>query len=211
MGIPLALTALIATALSPLATGLAGGAGGDPMILPDYVRLQVVANSDSEYDQALKHSVRDAVCGALAGRVGVLETQEQAMALLAGKLSEVQDTVDRTMHSLGCSYAAEISLGQMDFPAKSYGGEVVPPGTYPALRVTLGEGHGRNWWCVVFPPLCFIDAGAGLATPPQSPGGLEGGQIKIEVKSWLRERLSSPVWQAVWEQIKAYLELSAAQ
>ncbi len=189
----------------------------DVLVLPDYVRLQVVANSDSEYDQDVKERVRDAVRSTLAGSVNIPQTQAEALAMLAGELRTVRAAVDLLLRSLDCPYTAEVSLGRMDFPAKSYGGTVVPPGNYAALRVTLGRGGGRNWWCVVFPPLCFVDTGGGgLATAPGSdaapaPVGDGEGGFQVEIRSWLMEQLRKPEWRSAWSGILTYLRHVSAQ
>ncbi|MEA5059752.1 MAG: stage II sporulation protein R [Candidatus Pelethousia sp.] len=120
------------------------------------LRLHVIANSDSEADQAAKLRVRDAI---LAYEDGRLDTQSAASVrrgVLAdgrGLLSVVQESLQES----GMNYGAKLALGRYPFPERTYGGTIYPAGEYAALRVVLGEGAGQNWWCVLFPPLCILE------------------------------------------------------
>ena len=128
------------------------------------VRLHVVANSDSEEDQALKLKVRDAVMGALAPALRGAGDAREALRLMEERLAEMERLAVDVLRRHGKDYPARVSLGRYSFPARTYGDVTLPAGRYQALRVVLGEGRGRNWWCVAFPPLCFNDvtgAGAG--------------------------------------------------
>ena len=106
-------------------------------------RLHIVANSDNAADQTLKLQVRDAVVAYLT-RAVVMENIPQLEALAAGITADF-------------GYGAYAEVGHFDFPAKRYGQVYMPAGEYPALRLVLGEGVGHNWWCVLYPPLCFVD------------------------------------------------------
>lgn len=118
------------------------------------VRLHVLANSDSEEDQALKLRVRDAV---LEQATAILERstdRRDAESRLRGQLLELERTAEKEIQTAGYSYPVTVKLENTDFPTKEYGSFTLPAGEYLALRVIIGEGQGKNWWCVVFPPLC---------------------------------------------------------
>lgn len=127
------------------------------------IRLRIIANSDSFQDQWLKREVRDAIVAQMNTWAGTLGSYDEAKRMVEGKLPELQQLVDRTIKDRGFSYPAEVDFGQVSFPTKLYGSYVYPAGDYQALRVRIGEAKGQNWWCVLFPPLCFIDMSNGDA------------------------------------------------
>ncbi|KHL91255.1 stage II sporulation protein R [Paenibacillus sp. IHB B 3415] len=130
------------------------------------IRLRILANSDGTGDQLVKRQIRDQVVEQINQWVAGLEdpqSLEQARALIESHLPELNDLVGRELARRGIDYSYKVELGTVPFPTKMYGGRVYPAGEYEALRVTLGAGKGQNWWCVLFPPLCFIDAGSGDA------------------------------------------------
>ncbi|GGH32659.1 stage II sporulation protein R [Paenibacillus segetis] len=136
-------------------------------IIPqDSIRLRILANSDEVSDQVVKRRVRDAVVEQMNGWVSELENPqdlEEARRIIRTHLQSIKEQVNDTLESSGKNYSYNVELGVVPFPTKMYGGAVYPAGNYEALRVTLGEGLGKNWWCVLFPPLCFVDAGSGDA------------------------------------------------
>lgn len=121
----------------------------------DCIRLHVIANSDSEEDQAVKLKVRDAVLKA-AGELISVETAAEARGEIMRSGGALAEAAERTLRENGMDYGASLYLGRFDFPDRTYGNELYPAGRYEALRVVLGEGAGQNWWCVVFPPLCLV-------------------------------------------------------
>jgi stage II sporulation protein R len=127
------------------------------------IRLRIIANSDSFQDQWLKREVRDAIVAQMNTWVTEIGSYEEAKRLVAQKVPELQQLVDRTIIDRGFSYRATVDFGQVSFPTKLYGSYVYPAGNYQALRVRIGEAKGQNWWCVLFPPLCFIDMSNGDA------------------------------------------------
>jgi stage II sporulation protein R len=127
------------------------------------IRLRIIANSDSIQDQWLKREVRDAIVARMNVWVKEVRSYEEAKQLVAQKLPELQQLVDKTLRDRGFSYSAAVDFGQVPFPTKLYGSYVYPAGNYEALRVRIGEARGQNWWCVLFPPLCFIDMSNGDA------------------------------------------------
>ncbi|MFD2368457.1 stage II sporulation protein R [Brevibacillus sp. GCM10020057] len=125
------------------------------------IRLRIIANSDSFQDQWLKREVRDAVIAQMDTWVKDIGTFQDAKKVVAANLPVLQQVVDETIRDRGFSYKAVVDFGQVPFPTKLYGAYVYPAGNYTALRVQIGEAKGQNWWCVLFPPLCFIDMSNG--------------------------------------------------
>lgn len=141
-------------------------AAAEGLIPQESIRLRILANSDGVGDQAVKRKVRDAVVEQMNAWVGELEdpqSLEAARGIIRDHLPEIGDKVQQTLADNGKEYSYQVELGVVPFPTKMYGGAVYPAGDYEALRITLGEGKGKNWWCVLFPPLCFVDAGSGDA------------------------------------------------
>lgn len=118
------------------------------------VRLHVLANSDSEEDQALKLRVRDAVLEQATAILEQSADRREAESRLRGQLLELERIAAAEITAAGYQYPVTVELENTDFPTKEYDGFTLPAGEYLALRVIIGEGQGRNWWCVVFPPLC---------------------------------------------------------
>ena len=118
------------------------------------VRLHVLANSDSEEDQALKLRVRDAVLEQATAILEQSADRREAESRLRGQLLELERIAAKEIAEEGYDYPVTVNLENTDFPTKEYDGFTLPAGEYLALRVIIGEGQGRNWWCVVFPPLC---------------------------------------------------------
>lgn len=127
------------------------------------IRLRIIANSDSVTDQWLKREVRDAIIAQMNTWVTQIGSYDEARQVVAKRLPELQTLVDKTIKDRGFSYPAVVDFGQVPFPTKLYGSYVYPAGNYEALRVRIGEANGQNWWCVLFPPLCFIDMANGDA------------------------------------------------
>ncbi|MET1171922.1 stage II sporulation protein R [Paenibacillus amylolyticus] len=130
------------------------------------IRLRILANSDAPGDQLVKREIRDAVVAQMGEWVAELENPQsldEARKVIREHLSEIENRVGEELASRGLNYEYQVELGSVPFPTKLYGGTVYPAGDYEAVRITLGEGKGQNWWCVLFPPLCFIDAGTGDA------------------------------------------------
>ena len=132
----------------------------------DAIRLRILANSNSAADQAVKRKIRDAVNANVEKWVQELKSSEQAKRVINAHLDDIRKTVRTQLKSMGLNEKYMVTLGQADFPTKMYGGYVYPAGKYEALVVTLGEGKGANWWCVLFPPLCFLDFDHGDAVKP---------------------------------------------
>lgn len=122
------------------------------------VRLHVLANSDSEEDQALKLRVRDAVLAASDGLLNGVTDTEAALAAVQAQLPRLQAAAQACVAENGYNYPVAVEVREMYFTTRTYDAGTLPAGQYHALRVTIGEGAGRNWWCVVYPPLCLSAA-----------------------------------------------------
>ena len=122
-------------------------------------RLHVIANSNSEEDQNLKYIVRDAVIQYVNSAYNV-ETKADLINSL--DLTAIKDVAQNTVLENGFSYPVTVELGNFNFPTKSYGDISLPAGFYDALRIKIGNSEGKNWWCVMFPPLCFVDVSSGI-------------------------------------------------
>ncbi|MFC0216414.1 stage II sporulation protein R [Paenibacillus chartarius] len=122
------------------------------------IRLRILANSDSASDQWIKYKIRDAIVEQMNGWVTGPQTLDEARETIRGHLPELKALADDLLEKYGYDYEASVELGVVPFPTKMYGEQVYPAGDYEALRVSLGNAEGQNWWCVLFPPLCFVDA-----------------------------------------------------
>lgn len=122
------------------------------------VRFHVLANSDSDEDQALKRSVRDRVIEEMRSKFDESESIDATKELIRSQIPYIQQVAKDEVKKWGKDYDVKVSLGTYPFPTKVYGDVTLPAGNYEALRVVIGAGAGANWWCVLFPPLCFVDA-----------------------------------------------------
>lgn len=127
-------------------------------IAEQIIRLHVIANSDSEEDQAVKMKVKETVITYLRGEMQDATTVEAARQAIREHLPEVEEIAREKLRDEGFRYGASASLEECYFPVKEYGDMTFPAGEYEALRVKLGGSEGRNWWCVMYPTLCFVDS-----------------------------------------------------
>lgn len=123
------------------------------------LRLHVIGNSDSAFDQSVKLKVKDKV-SAIMAEEGVASFDE-AMALAKNNEELILETANTVLRENGADYEATMEVGTYHFPEKTYGNATFKEGNYNAVRIKLGEAEGENWWCVMFPPICFLDAGEG--------------------------------------------------
>ncbi|MGI6703843.1 MAG: stage II sporulation protein R [Clostridia bacterium] len=138
--------------------------GGDSMPVTDaLLRFHIIANSDSPEDQALKLKVRDRIVSEIGGVVSGMETKEEIIEFLRGNMEYIETIAGQEVMNGNMEYGARGEVGQFLFPTRSYGSLVLPAGSYNALRIVLGDGKGANWWCVMFPPLCFVDTKSSVA------------------------------------------------
>ncbi|HDR5266799.1 stage II sporulation protein R [Bacillus cereus] len=136
-----------------------------PSVIPkEAVRLRILANSDSDKDQALKRKVRDEVKAQIDGWVADLTSFEEARKVIQSHIPEIEKTVVNTLKREGSKESFQVKFSKnVKFPTKVYGNFIYPAGEYEAVLITIGEGEGANWWCVLFPPMCFLDFSSGTA------------------------------------------------
>lgn len=125
-------------------------------------RLHVIANSDSKEDQNLKYKVRDSLLNYMNQICKDCSSKDEAIKIVEENKNNFKEIALNTIKENGFSYNVNINIGNFEFPTKSYGDISLPAGNYDALRVEIGEAKGQNWWCVMFPPLCFVDISSGV-------------------------------------------------
>lgn len=157
------------------------------------LRFHVLANSDEEGDQQLKLSVRDAVGTMMAEKLKNVDSLEESRAVVTQNLNEIRDTAQETVRRQGYDYPVTAAMETCRFPEKTYGKFTFPAGSYEALRVVIGSGGGHNWWCVMYPNMCFsgsmyeVDASSGeilrkTLDPQEYQAVLEEGNYEIKFK-----------------------------
>jgi stage II sporulation protein R len=133
------------------------------MAATNLIRLHVLANSDSSEDQSLKYLVRDAIVAELAPELDKSKSIDESRQIMVANLSGLEEVSRGIITDQGYAYPVSAEIGNFYFPTRSYGEFTLPAGQYEAVRVIIGNGEGANWWCVLFPPLCFINVSTGLA------------------------------------------------
>jgi len=121
------------------------------------IRFHVIANSDSERDQALKRRVRNAVVRHMTPEFAKAANLAEARLIAASHLEEIKAVAQSEVNTQGENFPVRAVLGKFSFPVRSYGNLTLPAGEHEAVRIVIGKGQGANWWCVLFPPLCFVD------------------------------------------------------
>ncbi|KGX86458.1 stage II sporulation protein R [Pontibacillus litoralis JSM 072002] len=162
------------------------------VIPDDAIRLRILANSDQEKDQQLKRYVRDVVNENITGWVQEITDIEEAYEEIESRLPEIREIVKMALEKKGVPQSFSVQFDEVDFPAKLYGNYVYPAGVYEAILITLGEGKGANWWCVLFPPLCFLDFDNGTSVAhaeeevePNETDEKEEVEVKFFLLEWL--------------------------
>lgn len=160
------------------------------------IRLRIIANSDSPQDQWLKRRIRDRLVNDVKTWVGSMDDMQTARKEIRRHMEDVKRAVRETVKENGFTYATKVKLGDVSFPTKKYGAYVYPAGTYEAVKVTIGRGEGQNWWCVLFPPLCFVDMSKKDAVPANTKDA-EASELgsKVEVSFLLVE---------MWNKIRSF-------
>ncbi|WP_078550339.1 stage II sporulation protein R [Litchfieldia alkalitelluris] len=159
-----------------------GQANGQLMIPDEAIRLRILANSDSEKDQKLKRIIRDEVNKEITTWVEDLTSIEDARELIKSRLDEIEEIVAEVLERENSPQDYNVDFGNVDFPTKLYGKFLYPAGQYEAILITLGEGNGSNWWCVLFPPLCFLDFSNGEAVDTSEKEKEEKPKVEEEKK-----------------------------
>ena len=146
-------------------------------------RLHVIANSDSEEDQNLKYIVRDKVLEYINNISNNETSKEDIIFLVNENINEIKTIAENTILENGYNYSVKLNIGNFAFPTKSYGDISFPAGYYDALKIEIGKAKGQNWWCVMFPPLCFVDVTNGI--------------VPEESKNIIKENLSSEEYDLI--------------
>lgn len=147
----------------------------------DFLRIHIRADSNDQADQNVKFQVKSAVVDYLTPYLANAQTKQQAMRVVKSQLSEIERVCDKVLADNGFTYTSHAKLCQEDFPDRNYGDVTLASGVYDALIIELGSGSGNNWWCVVYPPLCFV-------------GGESNGTNQIVYRSKLLEIINQ--WKA---------------
>lgn len=158
-------------------------ASQEAAVIPDEaIRLRILANSDSRQDQQIKRAIRDEVNVHITEWVQDLTSIEAAREVIQGHLPDIRRIAEDYVKEQGVAQQVEVEFGKANFPTKLYGEYIYPAGEYEAIVITLGSGQGANWWCVLFPPLCFLDFSNGTAVS-MSPMEEEAGQGQGEASA----------------------------
>lgn len=154
-------------------------------IASEVIRFHVLANSDSEEDQELKLQVRDAILADLEEMLADSTTIEESRERISGQLSNIEEEAEAVIRKEGYDYPVKAALVTDDFPEKTYGDCTFPAGAYEALRVSIGAAGGHNWWCMVYPGLCFTEE--------------SGAYVSTESKELLKQVLTEEEFRLVAE------------
>jgi stage II sporulation protein R len=152
------------------------------------IRFHVLANSDSVEDQTLKLKVRDRVLDYIAPKLRKAKSLEESRKILKLENETIKKIAYEVIKQNGYSYTVKTILSSENFPIKSYGNITLPQGKYEAYRILIGKGNGQNWWCVMFPPLCFVDVTKGETSIKETEklfGGGSGAGITITPVAFL--------------------------
>ena len=122
----------------------------------EYLRIHIRANSNDSIDQSVKYKVKESIVEYMTPWLDGVKNKESAMEILQSHMGAMKAVADDTLVKNGYTYTSRVSLRQEEFPARTYGDLTLDRGVYDALIIELGSGEGDNWWCVVFPPLCFV-------------------------------------------------------
>ena len=126
-------------------------------IAKEIIRFHVVANSDADVDQEVNLVVKDRVVHYMQGKLADAKTKKEAKHIMKKEIPQIKHIAQKTLRKEGYNYSCDVVYHQREFPIKMYGDLTFPAGKYEALDVVLGDARGRNWWCVMFPSLCFVD------------------------------------------------------
>lgn len=158
------------------------------------LRFHVRANSDSTEDQELKLKVRDALGALLGEELAQAKDLEESKRIVEAHQDDIIYTARSVMEQEGCDYSVEAYISEVDFPVKTYGSYTFPAGTYEALEVVIGAGAGHNWWCVMYPNMCFADS-VYEVVDEESEEALEGTLTQEEYESLMEEKNYEISWK----------------
>lgn len=147
------------------------------------LRLHIVSNSNSEFDKEIKLMVRDAIIKEAGNKFSHAESKKECRRLLLSESEEIEKTAQRILDENNTGYTAKVSLEKLYIPRKTYDGIILPEGSYEGFMVRLGKSEGENWWCVVYPPLCFTEEVC--------------GELSDEAKEYLRQTLPAESYNLI--------------
>lgn len=150
------------------------------------IRIHVLASSNSDTDQQLKLKVKDDVIRYLQPALKQSDSLAESRRIILSSLPQIEQTALQTLQQNGCKDTVTLQYGYFDFPVKYYGSFSLPAGNYEALRILIGEGKGRNWWCVLFPPLCFTDSNVSSSGKYTDQTPDTHIQFKLKSVEWLK-------------------------
>lgn len=170
------------------------------------IRFHVIANSDSEEDQNLKLKVKNKVIEYLYDKLNKSQSLEESRQIINDNMEQVKEIASEIIKNSQYNYNVDVELGRENFPDKAYGNIILPQGNYEAFRVIIGDGQGKNWWCVMFPPLCFVD-GTYSVVPEKSKEQLKYVLTEDEYASLAKEgKLKVKAKFKVQEVMKEWLD-----
>lgn len=152
----------------------------------EILRLHIIANSDSEYDQNIKLKVRDKISESVGAEFLKIKDKKEYRRILIEKIDEIQNMTDSVLADSNVGYKSKVSFEKLYVPRKKYNSLILPEGSYEGVVVRLGNACGKNWWCVVYPPLCFSENSVGNLTP--------------EAKEYLKNNLSAESYSLITEE-----------
>lgn len=158
------------------------------------LRLHIIADSNTEADQQVKYRIRDAVISYIKPYLVNVRTKEEAIKVLNEHLPDFVELSNQLLEAENFAYRAQAAIGTGYFPIKQYGDLILPAGEYDALKITLGTAGGKNWWCIVFPQLCFVDTVAGKL-PDSTHEQMKEYLSKEEYAMMFPEKTTRPVMQ----------------
>lgn len=138
---------------------IAVGAKPQENVHAEYLRIHIRADSNETEAQSVKYRVKDAVVAFLTPFIAECDTKNKAEQMLTERLSEIEKVADKVLYEQGFDYKSHAKINTEEFPTRNYGDFTLESGYYDALIIELGSGKGDNWWCVVYPPLCFTGTG----------------------------------------------------
>lgn len=160
----------------------------------EIIRFHIRANSDKEEDQGLKLKIRDEILKEMKEKFKDTASLDESREIIKANMEEMKSITENVIKREGEDYSVEVTLGQDNFPTRKYGNLVFPAGDYETLLITLGEGKGQNWWCVMFPPLCFVDITHSVAYNLEKQLEAEEEEVKEELEEQPKLKLK---WKIV--------------
>lgn len=174
------------------------------------LRLHVVANSNSLTDQKIKRKVRDRIMVQTRELFTGVTDAKEAKIVVKENSNYIKSIAKSELDRLDSNYQVKVKLGNFHFPKRTYGNQTLPAGDYNALRIIIGQGRGQNWWCVLFPPFCYIDS-VNEQEAKKNFETLEKEEVDIKVKSKLMEYIkANPQLAQKKEELKKLLRMSVA-